>query len=569
MSNLRQAVRVATRELAVEKWTPKQAKSYLLANGVGNSLAETLCDAVVRWTEKSKDFLVDHHLLPIIRYSGLAGMHKMVEEEHLPVVWLLSGIELDDCVDVAMHLVFLGMVKSNTVLLQESLSVQRKETPFNSAFGGLLTTVARNTRINWLQLREYKDGGFRGWVSANHMAFARVCRWFFHRMWTVKPGKDLLNPTLDFDCDLEMCYRREHLVNWCRCRDILPRGTPTKAELAQVIRDEMKKPEGERAKLPQVNASMCELMNRVIVSQSLLVSLLMQKTTNKTHRQELDRAIKLHLSYVDELDEALVLSASKPSTDDHKPKLLRHTNYLTLLNLPEAVRKYGPVCLWWEGDKPGEGILREVKEAYHGMVQNCHKNLLQRIYRNLATKIIHEQVRGDDAQFECFGHEPGSDVNTSVEAGEPGTGDNPCNQLRQNLDRGAFFRYKCGLPELKKHLWRGELISGVFLNEKEFICFLDLKMETFVRLTFHDSRGTFSSSTKVWFSAVSVGDRVEKISNLAAAETIDYFVLLPQFNDSGAALENPKYYCVLSSWRERLTDGRVDVPDDLARKPRK
>ena len=40
---------------------------------------------------------------------------------------------------------------------------------------------------------------------------------------------------------------------------------------------------------------------------------------------------------------------------------LSHYNFMSLLNLPEAMKMYGPLTNLWEGANQGEGYLRYAK----------------------------------------------------------------------------------------------------------------------------------------------------------------------------------------------------------------
>ena len=46
----------------------------------------------------------------------------------------------------------------------------------------------------------------------------------------------------------------------------------------------------------------------------------------------------------------------------NKPIWISRSNLLSLLNLPEQMRFFGPLRLYWEGGWKGEGIIQEIKE---------------------------------------------------------------------------------------------------------------------------------------------------------------------------------------------------------------
>ena len=44
-----------------------------------------------------------------------------------------------------------------------------------------------------------------------------------------------------------------------------------------------------------------------------------------------------------------------------KPIWITKSNYLSLLNLPDQMKEFGPLRLYWEGGWKGEGIIQELK----------------------------------------------------------------------------------------------------------------------------------------------------------------------------------------------------------------
>ena len=50
-----------------------------------------------------------------------------------------------------------------------------------------------------------------------------------------------------------------------------------------------------------------------------------------------------------------------------KPIWISKSNYLSLLNLPEQMKEFGPLRLYWEGGWKGEGIIQELKS----LIRNC------------------------------------------------------------------------------------------------------------------------------------------------------------------------------------------------------
>ncbi|KAL7563986.1 hypothetical protein ACA910_007105 [Epithemia clementina (nom. ined.)] len=62
---------------------------------------------------------------------------------------------------------------------------------------------------------------------------------------------------------------------------------------------------------------------------------------------------------------------------------------MSLLNLPDAVRQFGPLCNIWEGGTQGEGFLWYVKRVMSmGLRNNWQKRLLTRIYKRKSLAML-------------------------------------------------------------------------------------------------------------------------------------------------------------------------------------
>ena len=102
---------------------------------------------------------------------------------------------------------------------------------------------------------------------------------------------------------------------------------------------------------PSVNS---KLIRDLIKSLHAVIGLVMQPTANEALACSLDRTIKIFLSSFSRVCMILQKKGSKP-------KWLTSYNYLCLLNLPDAIRKFGPLRNFWEGSTQGERFIQKVK----------------------------------------------------------------------------------------------------------------------------------------------------------------------------------------------------------------
>ena len=83
--------------------------------------------------------------------------------------------------------------------------------------------------------------------------------------------------------------------------------------------------------------------------------------------------------------------------DNKKPGVVTSYNMPSLLNIPAAMRRYGPLVNLWEGKNMGEGILHFVKsELKIGLRPGWQKRLLLRLLRAKALASIMESLDIDD-----------------------------------------------------------------------------------------------------------------------------------------------------------------------------
>ena len=111
-----------------------------------------------------------------------------------------------------------------------------------------------------------------------------------------------------------------------------------------------------------------------------MLSSILVKKTNYNQINETERNIKLFLSDLDTFDKMIQRSRN----GNRKPIWLSRYNFQSLLNIPSAMQKYGPLINYWEGSLIGEGYLRYVKPkltSVRGLnwQKNTHTKLLEEV----------------------------------------------------------------------------------------------------------------------------------------------------------------------------------------------
>ena len=82
--------------------------------------------------------------------------------------------------------------------------------------------------------------------------------------------------------------------------------------------------------------------------------------------------IRLYLTHFHDLDQSM-----KPNGSKKKPGWLSHYNFMSLLNLPDQIRDFGPIRNRWEGGIRGEKFIQRVKPQIKSVnLKNFAWNLL-------------------------------------------------------------------------------------------------------------------------------------------------------------------------------------------------
>jgi hypothetical protein len=94
-----------------------------------------------------------------------------------PAIWQ-RGVQLEQHIDVIMHLLFLGVIKTVMQNIQEWMVKRNKGSTFIQYSNGTLESVTK-LGLDWCKCLTYKTGKLGGWVSENYLAAARLICWFY------------------------------------------------------------------------------------------------------------------------------------------------------------------------------------------------------------------------------------------------------------------------------------------------------------------------------------------------------------------------------------------------------
>jgi hypothetical protein len=125
-----------------------------------------------------------------------------------------------------------------------------------------------------------------------------------------------------------------------------------------------------------------------------LISLLMiDEIPDEEYYTLLERKIRIFLTHFADMEDTM-------PRKKRLPQWLSAYNFLSLLNLPEVVRQYGPIRNIWEGGAQGEGVLRFVKpNMNNGMRRSWELSCMKILMRKKALAFVVDPTVGTEANL--------------------------------------------------------------------------------------------------------------------------------------------------------------------------
>jgi hypothetical protein len=284
-----------------------------------------------------------------------------------PATWC-RGVELWQHIDVAMHLIFLGIIKTVMQDLHEWMSMREKGAAFLRYSSGMFEAVQK-LGLSWCRCQPYKTGKLGGWISENYMAAARLMNWFYSEIESVATDPIFVPP----DKPMHKWTKKENHA-WLKIRGLQTAGN---AEVLQNrVSGYINSTEGPPQVLDAPGGS-SDNVSAVISALSAMVSQLMARAINEAHVMDVDRHIKLFLSAYEQFDKE-----TRGSNDT--PGWITSYNFCCLLNYPAVIREFGPLRNLWEGGGMGEKILRLVKPSWNGFRKRWQYNKMDKVLRKMA-----------------------------------------------------------------------------------------------------------------------------------------------------------------------------------------
>ena len=317
-----------------------------------------------------------------------------------PAVWS-RGVDLEQHPDIPMHLLCLGIVKLLMMRIDRWMTKKHKAKPFIKRMQGVLESV-KELNLSWCPILPYKGGKFAGWVSGNYLSMSRLMCWFYSGLDEIiadgEPWTEPLRPTED--------WTGEDCKRWLAQRDLLTTGNAQELR-ERATRYRLIRPKEDQPPVVEQNGGPVELVQEAIMALDDMMSLLMvEQIDGDAYYVELERTIRVFLTRFADLEEKLTKKNVLPSW-------ITAFNCLSLLNLPDIVRLYGPIRNLWEGAWVGEGFLRFAKPAVvHGLRKFWQRSTMNNLMRMKGMQVLVGDMEVDaEASIEDdsgpTSHEPG------------------------------------------------------------------------------------------------------------------------------------------------------------------
>ena len=297
-----------------------------------------------------------------------------------------------------------------------------------------------------------------------------------------------------------------------------------------------------------------KMAKKVISAWVAVVSRIMATRYTDSLINSTERHIKVFLSYFHDLEELnYTLDTKKDKTNKnaaHKSNRIFTTgNMVSMLNIPDQMRNFGPLRLFWEGGYKGEGILALLKMS---VTQGTHMPYfataaLKRFYndRALGQLLAKESKKTTWASATTSGYH--------------------VHQTYKNVE------------ELDNRIAEGKPLSGVWSNlEKKAFCATGSgrkNAKQYVEIKFDDQRGKYLDET--WNTTITqqLDDETVVITEEACRnDRVNYMNILymPNRSKEGKVkrgnTERTLYYTTAGDWLERRNDNTFEYPRAIGMK---
>ncbi len=403
---LANALEVGFQKCSSGEWGIGATAAYLRAHCINQELIDS-CTERARNLKNWNEARANHETHPK-NWELYFQLHQenpdMFSPVEIPALWKRQWGSLSQCIDVIMHLIFLGVVKTEEGCIKEWCSFNGKESEFGRFLSEVMESI-QNLGLSWCKADPSKGG----LVSENYLANSRLIKWMTAPLAKIAKDKEVEIP---WDVTQDK-WLKEHNISYLKKKGINTKGSAL--EVRKRVKEDMEKPGGPSPNLPPMGGPVENVFN-MVKSLSAMVASVMVKVSTPEAIVSMKRNIKVHLTMFNVFQHHICLGWKKKkelaekeekiqtemeSVDDKKeqefyqsgkgnkrkgkdkePIWLSTYNFMCLINLVKNMLQYGPLRNFWEGKYIGEAMVKTVKPEMTSVRRlNWAVNLLLKLYQ--------------------------------------------------------------------------------------------------------------------------------------------------------------------------------------------
>jgi hypothetical protein len=195
------AVEVAHNGAVLEGWKTGTMTDYLRVHGLNDIAIQKVRLHAMNCKRYNLVHMACHGDIAAPSFEAIRKEKRrdpsMFEMWKGPSVWQ-RGVDLEQHIDVAMHLLFLGIVKTVMQQIQDWMVRRNKGSRFVQYANGVFDNI-QQLQLTWCRITPYKNGSFGGWISENYVAATRVMAWFYGSIGEIAADPVFDEPDLDIN----------------------------------------------------------------------------------------------------------------------------------------------------------------------------------------------------------------------------------------------------------------------------------------------------------------------------------------------------------------------------------
>ena len=241
---LKEATAEAHSNILAGEWTTKTATVYLKSLGLNSSS----CEQLVTHANNMKTLNSAEEAFSEEPTEQNSTLSEALREEvgkdptayqpwSTPVAWD-SGLDIQQCHQAGMHLLFLGVAKTMVFVIQEWASKAKKYSQLRAFLRDQYTEL-EVLKLSWLKIQPYQGEKLGGWISENYLGLVRVLPYLCAALSDFTEVEKYQQPTKQLSrWTVPECWA------WLRLRNLQTRGSGN--DVKQRVRDHWSMKEAKR-----------------------------------------------------------------------------------------------------------------------------------------------------------------------------------------------------------------------------------------------------------------------------------------------------------------------------------